>query len=80
VCFPELRRGPIGVIVATQVGRYSPRFRNLPGWRSPEQAWAQTQGQLAYYRVMEECGEMVQLRTWTDVEKHAAKWIAASDA
>ncbi len=63
MCFPELRRGRIGVIVATQIGRYSPRFHNLPGWRSPEQAWAQTQGQLAYYRVMEECGEMVQLRT-----------------
>ncbi len=79
VCFPELRRGRIGVIVATQIGRYSPRFHNLPGWRSPEQAWAQTQGQLAYYRVMEECGEMVQLRTWAQVEAHAAKWIAASD-
>ena len=80
VCFPELRRGRIGVIVATQIGRYSPRFHNLPGWRSPEQAWAQTQGQLAYYRIMEECGEMVQLRTWADVENHASKWIAASDA
>jgi membrane dipeptidase len=80
VCFPELRRGRIGVIVATQIARYSPRFHNLPGWRSPEQAWAQTQGQLAYYRVMEECGEMVQLRTWAQVEAHAAKWIAATDA
>jgi membrane dipeptidase len=29
---------------------------------------------------MEECGEMVQLRTWTQVEAHAAKWIAASEA
>jgi membrane dipeptidase len=80
VCFPELRRGRIGIIVATQIGRYSPRFHNLPGWRSPEQALAQTQGQIAYYRIMEECGEMVQLRTWADVENHASKWIAASDA
>ena len=80
VCFPELRRGRIGIIVATQIARYSPRFHNLPGWRSPEQAWAQTQGQLAYYRTMEDCGEMLQLRTWSDVEAHAAKWLAASDA
>ncbi len=64
----------VGIIVATQIARYSPRFHNLPGWRSPEQAWAQTQGQLAYYRTMEECGEMVQLRTWADVEAHAARW------
>ena len=79
VCFPELRRGRFGVIVATQIARYSPRFHNLPGWKSPEQAWAQTQGQLAYYRVMEDCGEMVQLRTWADVEKHAARWQKATD-
>ena len=46
VCFPELRRGRFGIIVATQIARYSPRFHNLPGWRSPEQAWAHTQGQL----------------------------------
>ena len=79
VCFPELRRGRFGIIVATQIARYSPRFHNLPGWRSPEQAWAQTQGQLAYYRTMEECGEMVQLRTWPEVEAHAARWQNASD-
>ena len=78
VCFPELRRGRIGVIVATQIGRYSPRFHSLPGWRSPQQAWAQTQGQLAYYRVMEDCGEMVQLRTWPQVEAHAARWSNAT--
>ena len=80
VCFPELRRGRIGIIVATQIARYVPPFGKLPGWRSPEQAWAHTQGQLAYYRAMEDCGEMLQLRTWADVEAHAAKWLAASDA
>jgi membrane dipeptidase len=79
VCFPELRRGRFGIIVATQIARYSPRFHNLPGWRSPEQAWAHTQGQLTYYRTMEECGELVQLRTWPEVEAHAARWRAASD-
>ena len=40
VCFPELRRGRIGIIVATQIARYSHKFHKLPGWRSPEQAWA----------------------------------------
>jgi membrane dipeptidase len=80
VCFPELRRGRVGLIVATQIARYSPRFHNLPGWHSPEQAWAHTQGQLAYYRAMEECGELVQLRTWPEVEAHAARWQQATDA
>jgi membrane dipeptidase len=79
VCFPELRRGRFGIIVATQIARYASRFHNLPGWRSPEQAWAQTQGQLAYYRVMEDCGEMLQLRTWAGVEAHATRWRNATD-
>ena len=47
VCLPEMRRGRIGICVATQIARYTPPFGNLPGWRSPEQALAQTQGQLA---------------------------------
>lgn len=79
VCFPELRRGRFGIIVATQIARYSPRFHNLPGWQSPEQAWAHTQGQLAYYRAMEEVGELVQLRTAAEVKAHAARWRAASE-
>jgi len=79
VCLPELRRGRIGIIVATQIARYAPRFGKLPGWRSPEQAWAHTQGQLAWYRAMEDCGEMLQLRTWPDVEAHTARWMKASD-
>ncbi len=53
VSLPELRRGGIGVCVATQLARvehntYSP----VHGWRSPTQAWAMTQGQLAWYRAM----------------------------
>jgi membrane dipeptidase len=80
VCFPEMRRGRIGLCVATQIARYVPRFGKLPGWHSPEQAWAHTQAQLAYYRAMEECGDLVQLRTWPEVEAHAARWKKATDA
>ncbi len=78
VCFPEMRRGRIGLCVATQIARYSTRFSKLPGWRSPEQAWAQTQGQLAWYRAMEDAGQLLQLRTWPEVEAHAKLWREAS--
>ena len=63
ICLPEMRTARMGLCVATQIARYSGRFSKLPGWASPEQAWAATQGQLAWYRCMEDCGEMVQLRT-----------------
>lgn len=79
VCFPELRKGRIGIIVATQIARHSPKFHNLPGWRSPEQAWAHTQGQLSYYRTMEDLGEMKQLRTRAELASHAALWRGADD-
>ena len=75
VCFPEMRRGRVGLCVATQIGRYSPYFHRLAGWNSPEQAWAQTQGQLAWYRTMEEAGEMVPIRNRSDLEEHLDRWL-----
>ncbi len=74
VSFPEMRKGNIGLCVATQIGRYSPYFHKLPGWNSPEQAWAQTQGQLAWYRAMEEAGELVQIRNLTQLDNHLELW------
>src|SRR6185369_808961 len=38
------------------------------------QAWAQTQGQLAWYRAMEEKQQMVQIRDAAGLEKHLALW------
>src|SRR4051794_5438942 len=58
VAFPELRKGNIGLIIATQIARYVEPGNPLPGWHSPEQAWAQTQAQLAWYKTMEECSEI----------------------
>ena len=74
VSLPSMRKGQVGVCVATQIGRYVKRGNNMPGWKSPEQAWAQTQGQLAWYNAMEEIGEMFQIRTRDDLEKHLQLW------
>ena len=74
VCLPELRRGNIGLVVATQIGRYAKPKHPLGGWNSPQQAWAMTQGQLAWYRAMEEAGEMVQVRDHAGLEKHLELW------
>ena len=75
VCFPEMRKGNIGLCVATQIGRHSPYFHNLPGWASPEQAWAQTQGQLAWYRIMTELGEMTPIRNVAELDAHVDLWL-----
>ena len=69
VSFPSLRAGGIGLVVATQIARFVPPGGTLSGWHSPEQAWAQTQGQLAWYRAMEEAGEMEMIRDRSSLER-----------
>jgi hypothetical protein len=39
VSLPDLRRGGFGLVVATQIARYTAPDNPLPGWNSPEQAW-----------------------------------------
>lgn len=77
VSLPDLRRGNIGLVVATQIARFNQQNGNLPGagWNSPEQAWATTQGQRAWYEAMEEVGEMVQIRDRAGLETHLANWF-----
>lgn len=74
VCFPELKRGNVGLVVATQIARYVAPDNKLPGWHSPEQAWAQTQAQLAWYKAMEEAGELVQITNIAGLDDHIALW------
>ena len=66
------------MVVATQIARYVAPGNPLPGWHSPEQAWAQTQGQLAWYKAMEEAGEMIQINDIASLEKHLALWTNES--
>src|SRR3569833_498052 len=74
VSLHELRKGNIGLVVATQIGRYVAPDNPLPGWHSPVQAWAQTQGQAAWYRTMVEDGEMVQITDLNSLEAHVELW------
>ncbi len=74
VSFPEMRKGNIGLCVATQIARYVKKGSSLPGWNSPQQAWAQTQGQLAWYKEMEAAGELVQITNLQELNTHLKNW------
>ncbi len=74
VSLPALREGKIGLVVATQIARFVRKGSPLPGWHSPEQAWAQSQAQLAWYQAMTEAGEMVQINGATSLETQIRKW------
>lgn len=74
VSLEELRKGNIGLVVATQIARYVDRNNPLPGWHSPEQAWAQTQGQLAYYKALERSGDLRPIRNLPELYQHLVTW------
>jgi membrane dipeptidase len=73
VSFAEMRRGGIGVCVATQIARHVRPPNRLPGWHSPEQAWAMTQAQLAWYREMERHGELVAITSPGTLDAHLTR-------
>ncbi len=74
VSLPAMKDGKVGLCVATQIARFVKPDNPLPGWKSPCQAWAMTQGQLAWYRCMEEAGQMVQITDRQKLEVHLGLW------
>ena len=73
VSFEEMRRGGVALCVATQIARYVAPDNPLKGWHSQEQAWAMTQAQLAWYRAMEERGELTPITDVSSLDRHLSK-------
>lgn len=74
VSLPEMRKGKIGICVATLIARFVKPGSQLPGWNSQEQAWAKTQGQLAWYKAMEDAGEMRQITDLDSLHNQLSNW------
>ena len=74
VSFDELRKGDVGLVVATQIARYASPENPLPGWNSPGQAWAQTQGQLSWYKAMESDGHLTSVHDLKTLNTHLEQW------
>lgn len=74
VSLPAMRNGKIALCMATQIARYVKKSNKLPGWHSPQQAWAMTQAQLAWYKSMEDLGEMTPVTDLDSLEKHLKRW------
>lgn len=78
VALPDMRRGGVGLCVATLIARYVKPRNKLPGCASPEIAWATIQGQLAWYRAMEEAGQMTAIVDRATLDRQVAAWTAAT--
>lgn len=78
VSFPSLREGNVGFVVGTLIARYVKPKSVLPGWNSSEQAWSQTQGQLAWYEEMERQAHILQIKNCDQLLEHLSAWNSHS--
>ena len=79
VAFPEMRRGRIGLSIATLLARSTGKAVPHIDYDSPEQANAIAHGQLAYYRALERGGHVRVITDTAALDAHVAEWEAASD-
>jgi membrane dipeptidase len=69
-----MRKGGVGICVATLLAPCHRRENPIAGWASPEQAWAHLRGQLEWYRTMAASGELRVLEDRDAVARQAASW------
>lgn len=75
VSLPAMRRGQVAVCLATLLARANPQGKSpLLDYRNQEIASAMARGQLAYYRILEQQGQLRQLDDWRSIEMHVVEW------
>lgn len=70
VSFPEMKRGNVVVALATLLARAGEIRDNKLDFRTQELAYSVAQGQLAYYRIMEDHGHLQMLTNWSSLKAH----------
>jgi membrane dipeptidase len=78
VSFPELKRGKIGLGVATVISRQEQPINHPLGRTTAEACYAMAMSHLYYYRAMERSGWVRPIRTRRDLQQHIADWKADS--
>jgi len=77
VALPEMRQGEVAICLATILTHANPDGKGYIDFRNQEIACAMAQGQLAYYRILEDQGHLRQLRNWRAVKAHLEPWRAS---
>ena len=84
VSLPEMRQGGVAVCLATVLSRAKRDVQPAGGhlrcdldFGTQEIAYATGCGQLAYYRILEQQGEVFQIRTSADLDRIWARWNQA---
>ena len=75
VSFPEMRRGEVGISIATLLARaLRPTTPPVQRYATMEAAYAAAYGQLAYYRALCERRVMRWIRDAAELEQHVVEW------
>ena len=74
VSFPEMRKGEIGLSVATVIKRTQWQGSPASGAASQEISYAAAQGQLAYYRVLASQGKLRLIENVSQLNTHLSSW------
>lgn len=74
VSLPEMRQANVGICVATLLAGCMKPAAPIGAWNSPAQAWAMTQGQLAWYQAMEDENQLRQILTVDQLRTHLQDW------
>ena len=74
ISFDELRRGRIGLFMATCHCRLASVGKRFSGVRTQEIAYAKCHGEVAYYRLMEAKGVLRQVRDTAGLDAHLGEW------
>ncbi len=74
VALPEMRKGRIALCFATLLARSTGRTIQNLDYSSPYQAYAAAQGQLAYYRALNDAGEIYLIMSKKELDKHIEAW------
>jgi membrane dipeptidase len=84
VTFPELRRAQVGLCVATVLARGGPGQPKRDGYkrtdldyRNPAIAYGHAQGQLAYYRLLAQQGQLRFITNRPELLAHWETWLKA---
>jgi len=84
VGLPEMQCGKVAVCLGTLLARARSEIRPSEGhrrisldYRSPSAAYGIAQGQLAYYRLLEQDGHIAMLATADELQTHWQRWASA---
>lgn len=76
VAFPEMRQGRIALSFATLIARSTGQAAAHIDYGSPAQAYGMAQGQLAYYRALEQEGHVRIITDTNSLDSHISEWQA----